>query len=288
MGYYVARLSFYKPAQRVLIKSDIECEEKPINLTSKLLQEGIKEFSAPRNLRGGIKRGYVDFVLDNFIIDESKNLLGFKLGVEKTAKLPKHGADGFYKAEDTIYPNLVVLWDSENQLLLIQKVSYVKIEQLIKSLEYYLQDLVKTYELTLNLALFTDEHAFWDTVKDNEKLYSVRFVLFSPNLIFAKSAEKYLTHIKNNYQASETVLELKSETGNLKFSKTDKSITSILSWIKPGGGYWETKIGPRTIIKSEIGKKVVNIELTNFNLKEIKKTLKMVEELLEDELKGNN
>ena len=136
--------------------------------------------------------------------------------------------------------------------------------------------------MVVNIASVIYEKTFWDAVDKTDKLYGVRFVLFSPNLIFSKGAEEYLTRVKKNYNASQTVLELKNENGDLKLSKDDASISDILSWIVPGGGFWRLHTGQRTTIKSETGTKLLKIELVNYSSDEIKKVMNAAAELLKE------
>jgi hypothetical protein len=94
-------------------------------------------FDAPRNRQGGIVRGFMDFYVGNYLFDESKHLLAFKIGRSKPkpVKISRYADKNFRETEEEDYPNATIIWIKDQQVILIEKLpqNLINIEALIPS-----------------------------------------------------------------------------------------------------------------------------------------------------------
>lgn len=285
MTYYAARLSFFETAQKQLTKKTTEKE--PIALAGTLLMEGPLKYSAPRNRQRGIKRGFMDFYVGNYLTDESSQLLAFKIGRLRPVKINKYSDKKFKKIDEEDYPNATVIWVEEQQVILIEKLSQnlINIRLLINSFEDHLNKLLRFYELQVSIALLTDKSTFWDIIYKYKEIYDIEFILFAPNFIgdFNKDTREILAELKNNYNASRTALSITNENGNLVVKRENPIISKFLDWIKDGGGEWNVKVkseGKKTTINSTLGSKSINLELDGYDVESVKNLMQMASCLL--------
>ena len=270
MKFYVARISFLPSAQKRLIKHEIDMP--PIELLAKLLVDNVEYI--PKNKNCGI-----DLLLGNFIPPEPDNhLLAFKLGRRRAIKVSKYDYDynkkEFSETSDTTQPNVLVLWDSDQQVILVERNTSVfkDYETVFKSIGYHFNNLVYTYELIINVIPLTEEMEFWKFIDMYEYIYRINFQLIAPNFFgnTQKSVKEMLDAVTDEYSATELSTQIANPMGDLKVSDSDTKIISFLNWIKEGGGRWSInamrKGGKKVTIKSSQNAKLVesSIDIENY------------------------
>jgi len=231
--------------------------------------------------KGRKKRGFLDLFLGEFLPSESEvkneehNLIAFKVGVKKFAKIGKYSEKKFREEEVEDFPDSTVVWIIEHQLLLIEKSTKynIGIDSVINSLEDHINKMLREYELVVSIILLTDKAAFWDVIKSNKEIYEIEFALVSPNFIgdFHHNISDMLQNSKDVYNARKTTYRLSNEDGYLIIPDDDVMLSDMLGWVVDGGGEWKIKtgkMGKRMPPKRSIeGPTKVDLELDEYNSK---------------------
>jgi len=274
MKFYVARISFLPSAQRKLVKH--ETDMPPIELLAKLLVDNVEY--VPKNRNYGI-----DLLFGNFIPPEPDDqLLAFKLGRHRAIEVSKYDYDynrkEFLEISDTTQPNVLVLWDSSQQVILVERNTSVfhKYETVFKSIEYHFNNLVGSYELIVSVIPLTEEMEFWKFINMYGDIYRINFQLIAPNFFgnTQKSVKDILDAVKEEYNAPELSTQIANPMGGIKVSDSDTKIISFLNWIKEGGGRWLIDVmgkrGKKVTIKSSQNAKLVEslIDIENYTAEE--------------------
>jgi len=286
MVYDLARLSFYKPPQRILKK--IDCEKEPIVLAEELLLNN-RTYNAPRTYRRvrgktieHVKRGYIDLIMRNFLKDNS-NLIAFKVGRPSKLKRTIYSEEEFEEIEEENYPNVNVIWIKEQQLILIERNTdiFFNAESVINSLEDHLNSLLHEYELGISIGFLSSETTFWDYVNEYEnRIYEVNFVLFAPNFFgnLQETTRDVLELTSGKYNADKLKVGISNEQGRLKVMSDDEQTSNCLSWIKEGGGGWNMKVigdtGKKITIKSSDSARSLNITIDDYNVDSVINVIK--------------
>lgn len=84
----------------------------------------------------------------------------------------------------------------------------------------------------------TKEHAFWNIIKESNKIYSLELKLISPNLLEAnKNARKALEDLKKIFVQDEIDISLKNESGSL--TVPEEPVADYINYIAEGEGSWK-------------------------------------------------
>lgn len=273
MKFYVARMSFIPSKYQPLFKEDFE--GKPIELAEQLLVSN-PEYIPEK------KRGFVSLYFGDFKFDSDGKLLAARLGKAKKVKLPKYDKlrKGFLEEKDTSYPYVYMLWDREEQVILIEKKSTVfpKYENVFRSIEGHLSRLLRKYGLSVSIAPITEKRDFWRHVESYTYIYEVYFKLYMPNLFgnTQKDLKEFLKSIKEAYNATDISTQLSNQDGLLKLSENDPEINRNLEWIEKGGGEWSITVksderSKKVVIRSTQNAKTVDtsIEIVNYSAEEV-------------------
>ena len=268
-----------------MVKQTTEID--PIILAGKLLMDGPGSFDAPRNRQGGITRGFMDFYVGIFLMDECERLIAFRIGRRKPVRISRYSDKTFRETEEEDYPNATIIWIKDQQIILIEKLSQnlINIEALVNSLKEHLNKLLRVYDLEVSIALLTDRTTFWEVMSNYEKIYNIEFILFSPNFIgdFHKDTKEILEELKSNYNANETTLSISNEEGNLTVQRENSIISKMLDWVVDGGGEWNVKVrseGKKTTINSTLGSKSINLELDGYDVESVKNLVSIASDLI--------
>lgn len=179
MKVHIARLSFISPLQKKLSKSKFE--GTPIELAEKLLVDHPRY--SPKK-----KRGFVSLIFGGFIISTDGRLMSAKLGKPKEVKLPDYDNDkiDFLDKKGTLYPHVYLLWDRDEQVILIERDTSVfqNYETVLKSIEDHLNELLAEYELRVFIEPLTEKTDFWKAIRTYKYLYGVNFELHMPNFFW--------------------------------------------------------------------------------------------------------
>ncbi|MCM1566269.1 MAG: hypothetical protein NC238_10035 [Dehalobacter sp.] len=236
MKFYLGHIQFIPSAQRKLDAA--KYSGKPIELAEKLLQEH-NSYSPSK------QRGYTSLVFDNFILDTSDGrLLAALIGKGVLREVPKHNENGFYKAKDDQWPFVVLLWDREEQIILIEKDQSVfqNYEAVFKSIEDHFNNLFDPYELRVYIEPKTEKVSFWNAVEKFKYIYVVTFELHRPNLLgitdeqLAESIDK-----AKQFNGTSVSTSILNPDGGLALPRNHPIIMACLNWIANGGGSWLLK-----------------------------------------------
>jgi hypothetical protein len=219
---------------------------------------------------------------DNELKQDEMDLVAFKIGVKKFAKIGKYSEKKFRKVEVEDFPDSTVVWISEQHLILIEKPTKYKIsiDSVVSSLEDHLNKMLREYELVVSIILLTDTSAFWEVIESSKEIYEIEFALVSPNFIgdFHQNIRDMLQNSKDIYNARKTTYRLSNEDGSLEVPKDDTRVTEMLSWVVDGGGEWWIKTrfdGKKGTKKSTEGPIKVTLEFDEYNLTAIKDLIKL-------------
>lgn len=280
MKFYIAHIQFIRAKQKKLVPH--QYSGKPIELAEKLILA--HKIYAPSQ-----KRNYTSLIFDNFVTDPvDGSLLAALVGKGVQKEVPKHGKNGYYKVKDDQWPNVVLLWDRCEQLILIQKDNRVfsNYESVFISIEDHLNKLLDSYEYRAYIEPKTEEISFWNTINEYEYLYDVNFELHMPNFL-GRTHEALAESLNEGKEFNATSLgySISNPDGNLIVPQNHNIIVVALSWIANGGGWWLIRGKKSDNSKSETvtskesmnyRTEELNVDLENFSPKNVSSILSEV------------
>lgn len=257
-NYYVAQVSFYVNEDQTRISQydkdwiDKNIPDHPFSLLTQIIQKH------PNYEFEKLGRG-ISFEFANFIFDEDEKLIAAKIGHEGTTHIPKKDDHGDYiNPEEITNPHVPIIFDWEQQTLIIQKSSSVfqNIESLIHSLEIHFNFYLDEYNVHIKIYLKKDKNSFWNIVDSYSHIYSFTIILNEPNLFgnTNETAKEILEKVKKSNNGQSISQTIKNKDGNLTFSKNDISLTDAIDYTNKGGGSWEMEVSidtTKTTLKSE-------------------------------------
>lgn len=277
----MARLSFFPSIQQPLFKKRFE--GSPIELAEQLLVSN-PQYVPER------KRGFVWLYFGGFIFSDDK-LLAVKLGKSKEIKIPKYDQQtkDFLEETDTSYPFVYMLWDRDEQVILLEKKTTVFpiYENVFRSIEDHLNRLLISYGLSVSIAPIVEKRNFWKYIKTYKFIYDINFKLYVPNFFgyTQKDLKEFLESYKDKYNAMEISAQISNKNGFLRVSENDPEINKNLEWIEKGGGEWhitakQTEHSKKVKIKSIQNAKTVTteIEIENYTMEEVKNIIESLRE----------
>lgn len=277
MKFHIARLSFVPSVQKVLVGPKFE--GTPIELAEKLLVEHTQYTS--KNKEGFTS---TSLIFAGFISGTDGRLLSAKLGKAKEVKLLDYDDDkkDFLDTERTSYPYVYLLWDRDEQVILIQKNTSVfqDYEAVLNSIEDHLNNLLAEYELRVFVEPLTEKADFWRTIQMLKYIYEVTFELHMPNFLgeTQKHLKEALETFREEYNATGVSTRISNPDGRLNILESDPQTNTDLEWITKGGGSWSIngkKEGEKkkTKITSTISRNIkteeTSIELENYTVEEV-------------------
>jgi hypothetical protein len=254
----------------------------PIVLAERLLLQN-PDYRAPR-AKKHIKRGYADLYLRGFINDKHGKLLALKIGRRKDVNinlLPDR-EDDFGTTEVENYPNIIIIWFREQQIIFVERNPQVfaNFEVILRSLEDHLTNTLREYNLSVSIEPLSDFAKFWDYIKTFSNIYEIEFNLITPNFFGAgMQAREILNSAKTNYDAKEVKMGISNEDGNLRVDQDDENASQLVSWVGKGGGEWKMtgKRGEKKItVRGTDGAKMVRLELEGYDADSAAQFLKQV------------
>lgn len=274
MTYYAARLSFFKPPQTGFVTE--KSQDPPIILAEKFLISGPDHIKMRRiSPERRYVKGQIEFYIGN-VLTEGSRLIAFKIGKKKLRPRGTHSKKTFREVEEEHYPASTVLWSAESQIIFIEKPKkdQMSVNSIITNIQYYLNGVLLAYGYAVSIAPLTHKSTFWDVVDNYDKIYSVEFRLFAPNLLdFSKTAKDLVKSMKDDYNANETSIRLSNDNGKLLIPKEDNLILNLLEWIAAGAGKWFAKVdknGKKSSINSDSGSKKLDKDLPEYDVKTAK------------------
>ena len=254
----------------------------PMIFAEKLIMEN-PDYRAPRSEKR-IKRGYSDLYVRGFLNGRDGRLLAFKVGRRKDVNinlLPNREED-FGKAEVENYPNIMIIWFREQQIIFVERNPQVfsNFEVFIRSLEDHLTRLLREYDLSVSIEPLSDYAKFWDYIQKFSDIYEIEFNLITPNFFGAgMHARELLNSAKNSYGAKEVKMGISNDDGHLRVDQDDESTSQLVRWVGEGGGEWKIqgKKGDKKItVRSTDGAKMVSLELVGYDADSALQFLKQV------------
>jgi len=275
MKVHIARLSLVPSAQKTLVEPRFEGTR--IELAERLLVEHTRYI--PKK-----KQGFISLIFGGFIFETDGRLLSAKLGKAKEMKLLDYDDDkkDFLDMEYTSYPYVYLLWDRDEQVMLIERDTSVfrNYETVLNSIEDHLNNLLAEYELRVFIEPLTEKADFWRTIQMFKYIYEVTFELHMPNFLGKTQGhlKEILKMFEEEYNATGVSTRISNPDGRLDIPEYDPQTNTNLEWITKGGGSWSisgkkegrkirTKI---TSTKSQnIKTEETSIEFENYNAGEV-------------------
>lgn len=148
--------------------------------------------------------------------------------------------------EQLDYPFCYLLIDTTRQQFLISRntVVFQKPEQGRNAVEGFFQVLLGQTPWNIGLREITNSAPFWESVKDADKIYMLRFELSSPNLFgnLFKTNE-LLKKVKELQNSELTTFQFNNKQGGLRITKEE--LQDTVEYANNGGGTWTMKLVPR-------------------------------------------
>lgn len=233
MQFYLCHISIVPTVQKRLFKKEFDCSA--IQLIEKHLTQNPTYIAKD-------KKGFSNLYFGNFKLDKSGRLLSLELGKQKERKGSDYSDAHFTEKKTIDYPHIVLLWDFQEQTILIEKNTAVfpKIEIVIRSIQEHFNKLIESYEMNVFLIPKTESGDFWRIINNFHVIYSISFELNQPNFFGESnpSVKEILECFKEETNALSVKTTIEHPRGNIKVLKTSKIIEKYLDWINKGGGTW--------------------------------------------------
>lgn len=196
-----------------------------------------------------------DYIL--YPIDSYENKLFIcKLSKETKITLHREGDKDIDTDEESDYPYVYIIINTENQIILIQKNTSVFEDTLSAKnrLTEILQKFVREYNYTINIDSIADKEQFWTAVSKAKKLYSLNLRLSAPNLFGARvKANEFMKEQKEEYNLSLLEVKMNNLEGNLCLSK--ENLDDFVEYATEGGGGYNLSYEDENNIKRTIDSK---------------------------------
>ncbi len=283
VAYYAARLSFFKPPQTSFVLE--ETRESPIILAERFIISGPDHIKTQRvSQKRKYAKGKIEFYIGDVLVEGSR-LKAFKIAKRKLRPRSMHSKKQFQSVEEEHYPASTVLWDAESQIIFIEKPKKdeMSVNAIINNLQAYLNSKLLAYNYAVSIAPLTYTSAFWNVIDSHNKIYSVEFRLFAPNLFdFSKTAKELVKSTKDTCNANETIIKVVNPNGGLLVPKNNGLISSLLEWITAGAGKWiivADENGKKQHVNSDSGQKKLDKDLPDYDIESVKSFTSEVVEL---------
>lgn len=277
MNFVVARLSIIQDPQLKLFTR--QTNKTKAELAEEILQTHT-HYSPPSG------RG-LGFVLGSFLTLDGK-LLAAKLGLLRDVKLYKYDVEErqFILKPDDTYDTLILLWDREQQVILLERRSSVhrSPEKLFEHIQHHLTYYLRDYGFQAIVRPLPDRGDFWNAVARFDKILKIRLTLVVPNLFghTQQNLAQWLKACHADTNATEVTLELSNSEGNLHPRPDDIQLNDGLNWADKGAGGWSVTgivSGSKRITysSSKTPKKIhTTLEMENYTAEEAIRILRAV------------
>lgn len=234
MKFVAARMSFVLIDQLNLFQQPVD---KPYVVLAEVALQRRTHYSSRRS-------NGVGFVLGSFITGPDGALVAAKLGILRGVVLTKFDEETqqFVDVEDESYQKLQLLWDREQQVILLERNTsvYHEPEKLFEHLQTLLNYELAQYGLQVIVRVLPEPSSFWKTVERYDHLYTIRFRLAVPNLFghTQKDLADWLKGFREDTNATEVVTEVSNPEGKLVVKRDDVQVNEAVSWVEKGAGEW--------------------------------------------------
>ncbi|MBA2853985.1 hypothetical protein HNP89_001963 [Methanococcus maripaludis] len=259
----------------------------------KSVQRTLNDFQGSNNLDTpeGKKQMFIDSFLRNGFSDGRDGELKYEvLGVEpideryyvgkfsktKKQKDPKKSGEDIKYFEDIIQPFSEFVCDTDRHYLIIEKKSDVfrNVPHLCRLLSDMVTTELKNFGYIVQFEPVVEEQAFWNIIKEAEKVKSISFTLNAPNLFGVnEKSRQVMSRVKKTTNADELNLKYSNKNGELKV--TEEEFKDPVNYVNEGGGKWEIETDKRKIKSFESSMKL-SIPFTQISdvVEYVKKVLK--------------
>lgn len=168
-----------------------------------------------------------------FVYNFAKELKGVK-AVE--------GATDIELVEDERLKHIMLFVHTGYQIILIERktTAFQNMNAVLRHLEWYLRDRMRTFHYTVNLYPLAKSERFWETINSADGIYELSLTVNAPNLFGgSQNLREVLQEIKDETNNDETTLEIKSTEGKLKVEKS--VFGHIVEYIATIGGKYFLK-----------------------------------------------
>lgn len=233
MKFVIGRLSFSPLPQLNLFSK--EQTGTPIELAEGILRTRV-HYAPPSGRGFGFKLG--DF------LTISGRLVAAKLGVLRDITLRDYDESrrNFVESPNSSYDTLFLLWDRDQQVILLQHLTTVhrNSERLFEHIELHLNNGLHEYGLAVKIWVIPETKGFWRALGYLDAIISVRLRLSMPNLFgkTQRTLRDWLTEVRDETNANEITTEVSNSEGHLVIKSDNRPLNEALNWIDKGGGEW--------------------------------------------------
>lgn len=241
--YLIYRYSIIKENQLHMYTKPLPIPKGNVVYYSLQLNGSDREFE-----RYGVKYSFIGFHYVNPTFSDRFEKNRFIIG--KLAKLRKTetgirvpGNIIGQKQDDWV--GIITVIDTLTQHIFVEKKwKFGNTEQIQKALEAGIsKPILEEYNCRVFIKPTTDDHIFWDLVKDSINIYNLELKLISPNILETnKTARESLVLLQKVFKQDEIAITLKNDSGDLEIPLDP--IEDYIDYISEGEGTWKiTKKG---------------------------------------------
>jgi len=187
-------------------------------------------------------------------------LEGARIGKSKKTMFPVLENKHLIEREISTYPFVLMLWDDESQVILVQQKSTVFADAIlpIELIMLHLNSILSAKGVVAKWELVKEKGSFWKAIETFETIYLLKIELIAPNFFGSthEQAEKFIKLLKQETNGTEFSIGIANEEGKVKLDPNDKLMASIADQIDEGGG----NLKVTGIKKGEKRRKRVNLK----------------------------
>mgnify|MGYP000279796250 FL=1 len=245
-------------------------------------------------------------VFNEPIFDENNVLIGGKFGRKSNRKIPTLKDGNLANVPAVLYPFIFYIIDREEQIILLQYNSdaFQKELAVFDYLTSILNKELWKEGLEVKISPLTSKGYFWELVTEDAKIFSVRFILNSPNMLGSvyNNLKDILSYEKQESNANRIEFARTNDAGELKVKKTQFNNEAV-GWIEDGAGEWElvvksSKTGNKkrkikntkqlAVFEADVDTEVEDNTYQNANDADIIKKIKAKIDLCKYKIRGKN
>jgi len=182
----------------------------------------------------------VSVYFDPICKTDGQLLYGARIGKSKKTMFSILENKHLIEHEISTYPFILMLWDNDNQVILIQQKSNIFSDATLplEIIMLHLNSILSLRGLIAKWELVKERGTFWKAIEDFETIYFLKIELIAPNFFGSthEKAEKFVKLLRQETNGTEFSIGIANEEGNVKLDRNDALIASLANQIDEGGG----------------------------------------------------